>query len=140
MAYGSPAPQPRTDLHRYIILLYEHQGRRIQVPKINSRAKFNTKQFVEKHKLGMIIGFLKKKSVWMEWRNAKYHWNWHVVPRKTFYRKFEMNFISHYAAFCFHIPGDPIAGNFFFAQNESWISKPPMKQMSSHVWRSSISV
>uniref|UniRef100_A0A0R3RZC1 Phosphatidylethanolamine-binding protein n=1 Tax=Elaeophora elaphi TaxID=1147741 RepID=A0A0R3RZC1_9BILA len=52
MAYGSPAPQPRTDLHRYIILLYEHQGRRVQVPKINSRAKFNTKQFVEKHNLG----------------------------------------------------------------------------------------
>ncbi|OZC09094.1 phosphatidylethanolamine-binding protein [Onchocerca flexuosa] len=66
MAYGSPAPQPRTDLHRYIILLYEHQGRRIQVPKINSRAKFSVKQFVEKHKLG-----------------------------------------------------DPIAGNFFLAQNES---------------------
>lgn len=53
MAYGSPAPQPRTDLHRYIILLYEHRGRRIQVPKINTRSKFNIKQFVEKHNLGM---------------------------------------------------------------------------------------
>lgn len=63
MAYGSPAPQPRTDLHRYIILLYEHQGRRIQVPKINSRAKFNTKQFVEKHKLGMISESICRKFV-----------------------------------------------------------------------------
>lgn len=52
MAYGSPAPQPRTDLHRYIILLFEHQGRRIQVPKPSSRAKFNIKQFMQKHNLG----------------------------------------------------------------------------------------
>lgn len=67
MAYGSPAPQPRTDLHRYIILLYEHQGRRIQVPKINSRAKFSVKQFVEKHKLGMIFRLVSgKKSVGKE--------------------------------------------------------------------------
>ncbi|KIH60783.1 hypothetical protein ANCDUO_08953 [Ancylostoma duodenale] len=26
MPYGSPAPQPRTDLHRYVILMWEHQG------------------------------------------------------------------------------------------------------------------
>ncbi|KHN76313.1 OV-16 antigen [Toxocara canis] len=51
-AYGSPAPQPRTDIHRYIILLFEHQGRRVQVPKVSSRAKFSVKQFMEKNKLG----------------------------------------------------------------------------------------
>ncbi|KAK0397784.1 hypothetical protein QR680_002269 [Steinernema hermaphroditum] len=55
MAYGSPAPQPRTDLHRYLIVLFEHQGRRIQVPKPSSRAKFSLKQFIEKHKLGTPI-------------------------------------------------------------------------------------
>uniref|UniRef100_A0A1I7Y7P9 Phosphatidylethanolamine-binding protein n=1 Tax=Steinernema glaseri TaxID=37863 RepID=A0A1I7Y7P9_9BILA len=55
MAYGSPAPQPRTDLHRYLIVLFEHQGRRIQVPKPSSRAKFSLKQFIEKHKLGAPI-------------------------------------------------------------------------------------
>ncbi|VDL82645.1 unnamed protein product [Nippostrongylus brasiliensis] len=52
MPYGSPAPQPRTDVHRYVILMWEHQGRRINVPKPSSRAKFNVKQFIEKHKLG----------------------------------------------------------------------------------------
>lgn len=31
MAYGSPGPGPRTGPHRYIIVLFEHQGRRIQV-------------------------------------------------------------------------------------------------------------
>lgn len=50
--YGSPAPQPRTGEHRYIIVLFEHQGRRLSVPKYNSRAKFSLKQFIEKHKLG----------------------------------------------------------------------------------------
>ncbi|CAA22258.1 Phosphatidylethanolamine-binding protein [Caenorhabditis elegans] len=52
MAYGSPAPGPRTDLHRYVILMWEHAGRRISVPKPSSRAKFNVKQFIEKNKLG----------------------------------------------------------------------------------------
>ncbi|KAK6040788.1 phosphatidylethanolamine-binding protein [Cooperia oncophora] len=52
MPYGSPAPQPRTDIHRYVILMWEHQGRRINVPKPSTRAKFNVKQFIEKHKLG----------------------------------------------------------------------------------------
>ncbi|KAH7697928.1 phosphatidyl-ethanolamine-binding protein [Aphelenchoides avenae] len=50
--YGSPAPQPRTGDHRYVIVLFEHQGRRLAVPKYNSRAKFSLKQFIEKHKLG----------------------------------------------------------------------------------------
>jgi len=50
--YGSPAPQPRTGDHRYIVVLFEHQGRRINVPKYNTRAKFSLKQFIEKHKLG----------------------------------------------------------------------------------------
>jgi phosphatidylethanolamine-binding protein (PEBP) family uncharacterized protein len=50
--YGSPAPQPRTGEHRYLIVLFEHQGRRVSVPKYNSRAKFSLKQFIEKHKLG----------------------------------------------------------------------------------------
>uniref|UniRef100_A0A7E4VSV2 Phosphatidylethanolamine-binding protein n=1 Tax=Panagrellus redivivus TaxID=6233 RepID=A0A7E4VSV2_PANRE len=50
--YGSPAPGPRTGDHRYLIVLFEHAGRRISVPKYNSRAKFNLAQFVEKHKLG----------------------------------------------------------------------------------------
>uniref|UniRef100_A0AC34QJD1 Phosphatidylethanolamine-binding protein n=1 Tax=Panagrolaimus sp. JU765 TaxID=591449 RepID=A0AC34QJD1_9BILA len=49
--YGSPGPQPRTDLHRYLIVLFEHQGRRLNVPRFNSRAKFSLKQFMEKHKL-----------------------------------------------------------------------------------------
>ncbi|EYC40861.1 hypothetical protein Y032_0593g408 [Ancylostoma ceylanicum] len=53
MPYGSPAPQPRTDLHRYVILMWEHQGRRINVPKPSSRAKFNVKQFIEKNKLAL---------------------------------------------------------------------------------------
>ncbi|KJH50072.1 hypothetical protein DICVIV_03793 [Dictyocaulus viviparus] len=48
MPYGSPAPQPRTDIHRYVILM------RINVPKPSSRAKFNVKQFIEKHKLGVL--------------------------------------------------------------------------------------
>ncbi|VDD90017.1 unnamed protein product [Enterobius vermicularis] len=52
MTYGSPAPQPRTDLHRYVILLFEHQGRRLTVPTIKQRAKFSVKQFMEKHNLG----------------------------------------------------------------------------------------
>ncbi|CAB3409257.1 unnamed protein product [Caenorhabditis bovis] len=52
MAYGSPAPGPRTDLHRYVILMWEHQGRRISVPKPSSRAKFNVRQFMEKYQLG----------------------------------------------------------------------------------------
>ncbi|KAF7637612.1 hypothetical protein Mgra_00002869 [Meloidogyne graminicola] len=47
----SPAPQPRTGEHRYIIVLFEHQGRRLQVPKYNTRAKFSLKKFIEKHKL-----------------------------------------------------------------------------------------
>uniref|UniRef100_A0A0K0ELA8 Phosphatidylethanolamine-binding protein n=2 Tax=Strongyloides stercoralis TaxID=6248 RepID=A0A0K0ELA8_STRER len=51
MAYGSPAPQPRTDLHRYIIVLFEHQGRRVNVPKPTTRAKWSLKQFMEKNKL-----------------------------------------------------------------------------------------
>jgi hypothetical protein len=50
--YGSPAPQPRTGEHRYLIVLFEHQGRRVSVPKYNSPAKFSLKQFIEKHKLG----------------------------------------------------------------------------------------
>ncbi|KAL3080232.1 hypothetical protein niasHT_029474 [Heterodera trifolii] len=50
--YGSPAPQPRTGEHRYVIVLFEHQGKRLAVPKFNSRAKFSLKQFIEKHKLG----------------------------------------------------------------------------------------
>jgi len=50
--YGSPAPQPRTGDHRYIIVLFEHQGRRVPAPKYNTRAKFSLKQFIEKHKLG----------------------------------------------------------------------------------------
>ncbi|KAI1725051.1 phosphatidylethanolamine-binding protein [Ditylenchus destructor] len=50
--YGSPAPQPRTGDHRYVIVLFEHPGRRVSVPKYNSRAKFNLKQFIEKHNLG----------------------------------------------------------------------------------------
>jgi len=50
--YGSPAPQPRTGEHRYIIVMFEHPGRRVSVPKFNSRAKFSLKQFIEKHKLG----------------------------------------------------------------------------------------
>nr|CAD2186601.1 unnamed protein product [Meloidogyne enterolobii] len=49
--YGSPAPQPRTGDHRYIIVLFEHQGRRLQVPKYNTRAKFSLKKFMEKHQL-----------------------------------------------------------------------------------------
>nr|CAD2198301.1 unnamed protein product [Meloidogyne enterolobii] len=48
---GSPAPQPRTGDHRYIIVLFEHQGRRLQVPKYNTRAKFSLKKFMEKHQL-----------------------------------------------------------------------------------------
>ncbi|PIO71649.1 hypothetical protein TELCIR_06449 [Teladorsagia circumcincta] len=55
MPYGSPAPQPRTDIHRYVILMWEHQGRRINVPKPSTRAKFNVKQFIEKHKLEALI-------------------------------------------------------------------------------------
>jgi len=55
MPYGSPAPGPRTDLHRYVIVLFEHQGRRINVPKPSARAKFNLKQFIDKHKLGRPI-------------------------------------------------------------------------------------
>lgn len=55
MTYGSPAPQPRTDLHRYVILLFEHQGRRLTVPTIKQRAKFSVKQFMEKHNLGKVI-------------------------------------------------------------------------------------
>ncbi|KAI6226460.1 Phosphatidylethanolamine-binding protein 1 [Aphelenchoides fujianensis] len=49
--YGSPAPQPRTGDHRYVIVLFEHPGRRLQVQKFNTRAKFSLKQFMEKHKL-----------------------------------------------------------------------------------------
>ncbi|KAL7079410.1 hypothetical protein ACQ4LE_001669 [Meloidogyne hapla] len=49
--YGSPAPQPRTGDHRYIIVLFEHQGRRLQVSKYNARAKFSLKKFMEKHQL-----------------------------------------------------------------------------------------
>lgn len=48
---GSPAPQPRTGEHRYVIVLFEHAGRRLQVPKYNARAKFSLKQFMEKHNL-----------------------------------------------------------------------------------------
>ncbi|GMT15877.1 hypothetical protein PFISCL1PPCAC_7174 [Pristionchus fissidentatus] len=55
MAYGSPGPQPRTGLHRYLIVLFEHQGRRIQVPKMDTRAKFSLKKFMEKHNLGTPI-------------------------------------------------------------------------------------
>lgn len=50
--YGSPAPQPRSGDHRYVIVLFEHQGRRLQVPKLQTRAKFSLKQFMEKHQLG----------------------------------------------------------------------------------------
>jgi len=53
--YGSPAPQPRTGDHRYVIVLFEHQGRRVSVPLYKSRAKFSLKAFVEKHKLGAPI-------------------------------------------------------------------------------------
>jgi phosphatidylethanolamine-binding protein (PEBP) family uncharacterized protein len=49
--YGSPAPGPRTGEHRYLIVLFEHQGRRLQVQKFNTRAKFSLKAFMEKHKL-----------------------------------------------------------------------------------------
>ncbi|CAI4229424.1 unnamed protein product [Auanema sp. JU1783] len=52
MPYGSPAPGPRTDLHRYVILMWEHAGRRINVQKPSSRAKFNVKKFMEQNKLG----------------------------------------------------------------------------------------
>ncbi|CAJ0579904.1 unnamed protein product, partial [Mesorhabditis spiculigera] len=55
MAYGSPGPGPRTGLHRYIILMWEHQGRRVAEPKPSTRAKFSVKKFVEKHKLGQPI-------------------------------------------------------------------------------------
>ncbi|VDP05603.1 unnamed protein product [Soboliphyme baturini] len=55
MAYGSPGPQPRTDLHRYIILLYEHAGKRISQPPPSQRAKFKVKLFQEKHGLGCPI-------------------------------------------------------------------------------------
>uniref|UniRef100_A0A914E7S8 Phosphatidylethanolamine-binding protein n=1 Tax=Acrobeloides nanus TaxID=290746 RepID=A0A914E7S8_9BILA len=53
--YGSPAPQPRTDLHRYVLVLFEHQGRRLQVPKPSTRAKFSLKEFIKKHNLGAPI-------------------------------------------------------------------------------------
>uniref|UniRef100_A0A0M3I893 Phosphatidylethanolamine-binding protein n=1 Tax=Ascaris lumbricoides TaxID=6252 RepID=A0A0M3I893_ASCLU len=55
--YGSPAPQPRTDVHRYIILLFEHQGRRVQVPQVKSRAKFSVKQFMQKNNLGKLFTY-----------------------------------------------------------------------------------
>jgi phosphatidylethanolamine-binding protein (PEBP) family uncharacterized protein len=55
--YGSPAPQPRTGDHRYIIVLFEHPNRRLAVPKFNTRAKFSLKQFIEKHKLGKLSIF-----------------------------------------------------------------------------------
>jgi hypothetical protein len=35
-----------------VIVLFEHAGRRLQVPKYNTRAKFSLKQFMEKHNLG----------------------------------------------------------------------------------------
>ncbi|KRX80878.1 OV-16 antigen, partial [Trichinella nativa] len=58
MAYGSPAPQPRTGQHRYAILLYEHAGRRISQPAPSQRAKFKVKQFQEKHQLGQPVAGL----------------------------------------------------------------------------------
>ncbi|KRZ93759.1 OV-16 antigen, partial [Trichinella sp. T8] len=58
MAYGSPAPQPRTGQHRYAILLYEHAGRRISQPAPTQRAKFKVKQFQEKHQLGQPVAGL----------------------------------------------------------------------------------
>lgn len=64
--YGSPAPQPRTDVHRYIILLFEHQGRRVQVPQVKSRAKFSVKQFMQKNNLGKLFTYFSKKLSFRE--------------------------------------------------------------------------
>uniref|UniRef100_A0A5S6QYM3 Phosphatidylethanolamine-binding protein n=1 Tax=Trichuris muris TaxID=70415 RepID=A0A5S6QYM3_TRIMR len=58
MAYGSPAPQPRTGDHRYVLVLYEHAGRRVSQPIPNQRAKFKVKQFQEKHNLGAPVAGL----------------------------------------------------------------------------------
>lgn len=52
MAWGSPCPQPRTGEHRYVVLLWEHAGRRINQPAPSGRAKFKVKAFQEKHNLG----------------------------------------------------------------------------------------
>ena len=45
-------PQPRTDKHRYVLLLWEHTGRRIAYNKPDQRAKFSVKKFMEKCQLG----------------------------------------------------------------------------------------
>uniref|UniRef100_A0AC35TX39 Phosphatidylethanolamine-binding protein n=1 Tax=Rhabditophanes sp. KR3021 TaxID=114890 RepID=A0AC35TX39_9BILA len=55
MAYGSPCPGPRTGLHRYIIVLFEHQGRRVSVNKPPTRAKWSLKKLMEQQKLGTPI-------------------------------------------------------------------------------------
>jgi len=52
MAYGSPGPQPRTDIHRYLFLLYQQDNERVSCQNFSSRAKFKVKQFAEKNKLG----------------------------------------------------------------------------------------
>jgi len=52
MAYGSPAPQPRTEDHRYVILLWEHSGRRVGQPPPQQRAKFKVAAWLQKHNIG----------------------------------------------------------------------------------------
>jgi len=52
MAYGSPAPQPRTEEHRYVILLWEHTGRHVGQAPPQQRAKFKVKAFQERQNLG----------------------------------------------------------------------------------------
>ncbi|KFD59004.1 hypothetical protein M513_00167 [Trichuris suis] len=74
VGYMVPGPQPRTGdktfrclrcsvykssyattvagLHRFTFLLFEHAGRKLNQPAIKSRAKFKTREFMAKHKLG----------------------------------------------------------------------------------------
>lgn len=103
MAYGSPAPQPRTgklgidlafeiatfaqflDEHRYVVLLWEHTGRRVGQPAPQQRAKFKVKAFQEKHNIGKLEG-----------RKSDSHKNLHIL-----------------------FSGDPIAGNYFTSQPDA---------------------
>ncbi len=84
MAYGSPVPGPRTGIHRYVILLWEHAGRRIAAPTPGQRAKFKVKAFQEKHNLGQFFQlsqhtcahfevnvFFRRPDCWQLFRGSK---------------------------------------------------------------------
>ncbi|KRX39958.1 OV-16 antigen [Trichinella murrelli] len=51
VGYMIPGPQPRTGLHRFVFLLFEHHMRKLNQPSIKSRAKFKVREFMAKHKL-----------------------------------------------------------------------------------------